>query len=349
MKLFSQNTNMPNIKVGLFGSNCSIDEACLIIIPAPWEVTVPNRSGTSLGPETILKASYQLEAFTPEYPNTDQLGIAMLPVPHDWKILSDTLRHDTIGYIHALELGIQYPSLPKNLLQKINSHTRSFLDELKSKALSYLNKDKLVGVIGGEHSVSLGLIEGLAEKYTNFGILHINAHAALHKAYQGFTYSYASLMHNVLKLSQVEKIVQIGLRDYTKEETQMITSSKGRIVAFLNDKLKADQFRGIRWDTSCKKIIDALPEHVYICFDIDGLDASLCPSTGNPVPGGLGFDEVCYLFKCLVHAGKKVIGFDLCEVSPGEHFDWDAQVGSRMLYQLAIITAASQNKLDSSK
>jgi agmatinase len=347
MKLFSHNTNISSNKAGLFGSNCSINDASLIVIPAPWEVTVSTRSGTALGPETILKASYQLGLYSPEFPNRDQIDIAMLPIPHDWKIVSDTLRHDTAGYIHALELGIQYTTMPKSILQKINSHTRLFIEELKNKALSYLNRGKLVSVVGGEHSVALGLIEALTEKYTHFGILHINAHAALHKAYQGFTYSHASLMHNVLKLPQIETVVQIGLRDYTKEEAQVIDHSKGRIVTFLNDTLKAERFQGITWDASCKKIIDALPEHVYISFDIDGLDASLCPSTGSPVPGGLGFDEVCYLFKSIVHAGKKVIGFDLCEVSPGEHLDWDAQVGSRMLYQLAVTTAASQNKLPS--
>ncbi|MHB9148066.1 MAG: agmatinase family protein [Candidatus Amoebophilus sp.] len=347
MKLFSHTNHMPTTRASLFHTNVSIEEASLIVIPAPWEVTVSTRSGTALGPETILKASYQLGLYSPEFPNIDQISIAMLPIPHDWKILSDTLRHDTAGYIHALELGIQYTTMPKSILQKINSHTRLFLDELKNKALNYLNKGKIVSVVGGEHIVALGLVEALTEKYANFGILHLNAHATLHKAYQGFTYSHASLMHNVLKLPQVETVVQIGLRDYTKEEAQVIDSSKGRIITFLNDTLKAEKFQGITWDTSCKKIIDALPEHIYISFDIDSLDASLCPSTGSPVPGGLGFDEVCYLFKCLVNAGKKVIGFDLCEVSPGEQFDLDAQVGSRMLYQLALTTAASQNTLNS--
>jgi agmatinase len=347
MKLFSHHTHMPNNKASLFHANVSIEEASLIVIPAPWEVTVSTRSGTALGPETILKASYQLDLFPHTYTNMQQLSIGMLPIPHDWKILGDTLRHHTTGYIHSLELGIHPPSLPKSILQKINSHTREFYDELKNKALSYLSKNKQVAVLGGEHSVALPLIEAVAEKNANFGILHINAHAALHKTYQGFTYSHATLMHHVLKLPQVEKIVQIGLRDYSTEEAQTITNSKGRIIPFFNESLKTDLFQGITWDTNCKKIIEELPEHVYISFDIDGLEASLCPSTGTPVPGGLGFDEVCYLFKCLVNAGKKVIGFDLCEVAPGEHLDWDAQVGSRMLYQLALTTAASQNRLTS--
>ena len=262
MKLFSHHANMPGTRIGLFRSNCPIDQASLVVIPAPWEVTVSTHSGTALGPETMLKASYQLNAYSPEYTHIPQLNIAMLPISHDWKILSNTLRHDTAGYIHALELGIQAPILPKSVLQKINSNTRLFQEELKKRALGYLNKNKLVAVLGGEHSVALGLLEALAEKHEHFGILHINAHAALYKAYQGFNYSHASLMHHALKLPQIEKVVQIGLRDYSKEEAQVIANSKGRIVAFLNDKLQADRFRGIKWDTSCKKIIDALPEQV---------------------------------------------------------------------------------------
>jgi agmatinase len=343
MKLFSHNTHMPSNRASLFHANVSIEEASLIVIPAPWEVTVSTRSGTALGPETILKASYQIELFSHIYPNIQQLSIGMLPISHDWKILGDTLRHHTAGYIHSLELGIQPPSLPKSMLQKITSHTRTFYNELKDKALDFLNKNKQVAVLGGDHSVALPLIEALAEKNEQFGILHINAHAALHKMYQGFTYSHATLMHHVLKLPQVEKIVQIGLRDYSKEEAQTIANSKGRIVTFFDETLKAERFQGNTWEASCRKIVDELPRDVYISFDIDGLEASLCPSTGTPVPGGLGFDEVCYLFKCLVNAGRKIIGFDLCEVAPGEHLDWDAQVGSRMLYQLALTTMASQN------
>lgn len=345
MKLFPYNVSSSSGRVGLFCLSCSLSEASLIVIPAPWEVTVSSRSGTALGPESILKASYQLDLFSHEYPAVAKMGIAMLPIPHDWKMLSDTLRHDTAGYIHALELGVQRSTLRGSVVQKINRHTRLFKEDIKAKALNYLNKGKLVAVLGGDHSTALGLIEALVEKYEGFGILHIDAHATLRKGYQGFTYSHASIMHNALKLPQVTKLVQVGLRDYSKGEAQIIAASQGRIVSFLDDELKQQRFQGITWDASCREIVDTLPDKIYISFDIDGLDAKLCPSTGTPVPGGLDFDEVCYLFKCLVQSGKKIIGFDLCEVAPGENIDWDAQVGSRMLYRLALTIGASQGKL----
>ena len=345
MKLFPYNIVNPSSKVGLFCLSCSPSEASIIIIPAPWEVTVSSRSGTALGPESILKASYQLGLFAHEYTAARKIGIAMLPIPHEWKMLSDLLRHDTASYIHALELGIHRSTLRGGVLQKINRHTLQFKEDIKAKAATYLNKGKLVAVLGGDHSTALGLIEVLAEKYEEFGILHIDAHATLRKAYQGFIYSHASIMHNALKLPQVKKLVQVGLRDYSQEEAQIIAASKGRIIAFPDEQLKQQRFEGIIWDVSCREIVNHLPEKVYISFDIDGLDAKLCPSTGTPVPGGLELDEMSYLLKCLVKSGKKIIGFDLCEVAPGENIDWDAQIGSRMLYRLALTMGKSQGKL----
>lgn len=344
MKLFPYSVGSSS-RLGLFCLPCSPSEASIIIIPAPWEVTVSSRSGTALGPESVLKASYQLDAFAREYMAVCKMGIAMLPIPHEWKMRSDMLRHDTTGHIHALELGMHHSALGANVLRKINWYTRQFKEEIRAKALNYLNKGKLVALLGGDHSTALGLIEALAEKHKEFGILHIDAHATLRGAYQGFTYSHASIMHHALKLPQVKRLIQVGLRDYAREEAQIIATSEGRIVAFLDEQLKQRRFQGITWDASCREIVDSLPDKVYVSFDIDGLDAKLCPSTGTPVPGGLDFDEVSYLFDRVVHAGKKIVGFDLCEIAPGENIDWDARVGSRILYRLALNMGRSQGKL----
>lgn len=101
---------------------------------------------------------------------------------------------------------------------------------------------------------------------------------------------------------------------------------------------------GKTWQTICINIVNQLPELVYISFDIDGLDPKLCPNTGTPVAGGLEFHEAVYLIKTLVKAGKKIIGFDLNEVTPGED-EWDANVGARLLYRMANLMAVSQGKL----
>ena len=336
------NTHTP---AKLFGVSCSIEDASIVIIPVPWEVTVSSRSGTALGPESILKASHELSMIRHEYSGAQEMGVAMLPIPHDWKAISDTLRHHTVGYIHAMESGFEKSSLKKSIVKKVDTYAHQLKEEVKAKAQAQLKAGKMVGVLGGDHSVSLGLFEALGEVYNNFGILQIDAHAGLHKAYQGFTYSHASIMHNALQLPYIIRLVPVGLRNYSEEEAQVITAEEGRIFPFFDSHLKRQRFQGVTWEQTCKNIINTLPERVYISFDIDGLDAKLCPSTGTPVPGGLDFDEVCYLFERIVRAGKTIIGFDLCEVAPGENMDWDAQVGSRVLYKLAMMMGASQGKL----
>jgi agmatinase len=118
----------------------------------------------------------------------------------------------------------------------------------------------------------------------------------------------------------------------------------GRVITFYDEDIKDSLFHGKTWDTLCDEIIGQLPKNVYISFDIDGLDPKLCPATGTPVAGGLEFYQALHLIKKLVLAERKIIGFDLCEVSPG-HNDWDANVGARILYQLANWCAASHKKL----
>jgi agmatinase len=332
----------------LFGVTCPLEEASVVIIPVPWEVTASSRSGTSLGPESILKASYELGSMDRHsVASIQELGIALLPIPHNWKTLSDTLRHHTVGYIHAMESGFEKHHLKKSIIKKIDNYGYQLKEDVKAKALTYLKEDKLVGVLGGDHSVPLGLIEALAEFYNNFGVLHIDAHPDLRKDYCGFSYSHASIMHHVLQLPHIIKVIQVGLRDCTAEELQVISAEEGRVFPFFDYDLKRKRLQGITWDKICTTIVNTLPDRIYISFDIDGLDARFCPSTGTPVPGGLEFDEVCYLFERIVKAGKKIIGFDLCEVAPGEHMDWDAQVGSRILYKIAVMMAISQGKMPS--
>ena len=172
------------------------------------------------------------------------------------------------------------------------------------------------------------------------------AHMDLRKAYQGFTYSHASIMYNALKLPSVSRLVQVGIRDYSDEELGVLDRGKGRIVTWFDDDLKAQLYEGHTWAALCDKIIADLPEHVYISFDIDGLDPRFCPGTGTPVPGGLDFQMATFLLKRLIASGRKIISFDLNEVAPGAT-DWDANVGARLLYQLCNWMCVSQGLLSS--
>ncbi len=142
----------------------------------------------------------------------------------------------------------------------------------------------------------------------SFGILQIDAHADLRVAYEGFTYSHASIMYNVLQqIPQVKKLVQVGIRDYCDEELQMIKDSNGRITTFFDKDIKAQQYEGVTWKEICTKIVDSLPQKVYISFDIDGLDPkAVLPNTGTPVPKADLKQSSCFIsLKCCTHqAGR---------------------------------------------
>jgi agmatinase len=338
--------NAPGASGNLFGLPFTIEQAELVIVPVPWEVTVSYQTGTAQGPQAILDASAQVDLFVKDIPDAWRLGVAMQEVPKNLVEESERLRELSSQYIESLESGAEInPNDP--VLLKINEASENLNIYVKSATQKHLRDGKLVGLLGGDHSTPLGFIRALSERHERFGILQIDAHADLRKAYEGFTYSHASIMYNALKIPAVNRLVQVGIRDYCEEEVQVINRSMGRVVTFFDEDIKAQQYAGTSWDSICNQIIQQLPDLVYISFDIDGLDPKLCPNTGTPVAGGFEFHQIAYLIKKVVNSNKKIIGFDLNEVAPGEN-EWDANVGARMLYHLCNWMAVSNKKLTSS-
>jgi agmatinase len=144
-------------------------------------------------------------------------------------------------------------------------------------------------------------------------------------------------MHNVLaRVPKVTKIVQVGVRDYCDEEVAAIENSGGRVKTYFDHDIKERIYEGETWKQLCDEIISNFPQQVYISFDIDGLDPKLCGNTGTPVHGGFEAEQIQYLFKKLVDSGRKIVAFDLNEVSCGEHSQdsIDANVGARILYKM---------------
>jgi agmatinase len=327
----------------LFGLPFSPDNAQLVIIPVPWEVTVSYHTGTAHAPEAILKASSQIDHGFRDIPEAWKLGVSLLPLTDNLKDESSKLRQLAAKHIQNIESGKNMPD-DDPVLVRINEGCETLNIFIKSTAKKLLRRGKMVALLGGDHSISLGLIRALAERHDSFGILQIDAHADLRKSYEGFAYSHASVMYNALKINAVERLIQVGIRDFCDEELNVIQQSGGRVKTFFDQDIKRSLYQGKTWDNICDQIIKELPALVYISFDIDGLDPKLCPHTGTPVPGGFEFDHVTYLIRKLVLAGKRIIGFDLAEVSPGND-DWDANVGARLLYYLANWMGASNGKL----
>jgi agmatinase len=333
----------------LFGLPFEPEHSEVVIIPVPWEVTVSYGSGTSDGPLHVLESSPQLDVFVKDIPDAWKMGVSMLPIPAQWLDESEILREQAEKYILWLEEGAP-TSRDENLkavVSMVNEASEKLNKWVKEQAMNIMEDGKLPVVLGGDHSTPLGLIRALAEKNEEFGILQIDAHADLRDAYEGFEYSHASIMFNALKVKQVSKLVQVGIRDYCEEEYNVVQSSQGRVVSFYDQDLKTAQYEGKSWKQLCEDIVFHLPENVYISFDIDGLDPKLCPSTGTPVPGGFEYEEAMYLIKTLVKSGRKIIGCDLCEVSPSENpgDQWNGNVGARVLWGMVNLMGVSQNKL----
>ncbi len=324
----------------LFGLPFDYENSQVVILPVPWEVTVSYRTGTAKGPQAILEASTQVDLFDPVWPDGWRAGFYLLPEDKAWQTRNAKLRQLAQKCIARLEEGVAGDDADLLLHQgEVNAGSSELNDWVERQAQAHLTLGKTVGVLGGDHSVPLGLIRALATRYESFGVLHIDAHADLRRGYEGFQYSHASIMENVLHLPHVSKLTQVGIRDYCDEEEETIREAGDRVSFFPMRGLRKRSFHGEPWARTCQHIVDTLPQQVYISFDIDGLDPALCPETGTPVPGGLSWDEAVFLLDMVVDSGRQVIGFDLVEVSGNA--EWDAIVGARLLFRLCLLAAQS--------
>jgi agmatinase len=326
----------------LYGLPFDVESARLVVLPVPWEVTVSYGGGAARGPRSILEASGQVDLYDSEHPGAWKQGIAMAEIPSDLEAAGARLREEAAKCIAAISSGKRKPS--PSALRRVNDGCEVMVARVRREAKSLLEKGKLVAVLGGDHSVPLGLMQALAETGRSYGILHIDAHCDLREAYEGFVHSHASILYNALGIRAVTRLVQVGIRDYSEEEVETIRKSEGRVRLFDYRALSKRRFAGESWAKLVEEIVAELPGEVYVSFDIDGLDPALCPGTGTPVPGGLSFEEALYLIERIPASGRRIIGLDLCEVSPGKAEDegeWDANVGARVLYRLCCAALGS--------
>lgn len=330
--------NGVGIKNGnIFGLPYSEEESDIVVVPVPWDVTASYGKGTAEGPSAILEASSQIDYFHPQIDKPWEVKMCLSEISTEWMKINKDLGIKSIEYTNYLEQGnVELTNKYQAILDDINEASFVLKELVKEKAISLLNKGKKVGLLGGEHSTALSLIEALSKKHEDFGVLQIDAHADLRKAYEGFTYSHASIFYNAIQLPQLTSLVQVGVRDVCEEEISLINNDD-RIHTFYNHHISKLKYEGKSWRIICEEIVSKLPQNVYLSFDIDGLLPYYCPNTGTPVPGGLEFDEVIYLLNVLKQSGKNIIGFDLCEVAPGENSEWDANVGARVLWQLMLL------------
>ena len=342
LSLFNPNA-AANPNNNIFGLPFTEEDAKVVLLPVPWEVTVSFGSGTSRAADQIFKASLQVDLFDPDMKDNWKQGFFMRQPDRKILLKSDYLRKEA-------ELYIDYISKVNNVndnkfmlksLKEINDGGCFLNNWVYGQTKALLDKDKLVGIIGGDHSTPLGFFKAIGEKHGEFGILQIDAHCDLRASYEDFTYSHASIMYNALKeVPELLRLLQVGIRDFGEDEYEIINNSNKKIVTYFDKDIKERQFEGETWKSIVKEIVEQLPGKVYISFDIDGLDPKLCPNTGTPVAGGFEAEQVIYLFNKIIESGRKLIGFDLNEVSVGES-SIDANVAARIIYKLCNLLLKS--------
>jgi agmatinase len=273
--------------LGLTQSRESYEGARAVVIPAPYDGTTTYRAGTREGPRAILAASRELELFDEETgSDVWEAGIATLE-----------------------ELPVIVSS-PRDMVSRVKTVTGTVFDD-----------GKLPVLLGGEHLMSLGAVEALAERIPRLSVLHLDAHADLKVEYQESPFSNACVMHHV---SCMASLVQVGIRSLTREERDAIR--KKSIPCFWGQELWQNP---ALWD----HIVECLGPEVYISIDLDVFDPSIMPAVGTPEPGGLGWYEVLRLLRQVARK-RRVVGFDVMELLPIAHIPAPDFLAARLVYKL---------------
>lgn len=333
-----------NLNNNIFGLPFTEDEAALVLLPVPWEVTVSYRAGTARAPDHLFSASMQVDLYDQDMPDAWKHGFFMRKADKKVLLKSDYLRKEAELYINYISQGDKVDNnrfMCKTLVE-VNEGSAFLNQWVYEQTSELIQRGKLVGLVGGDHSTPYGYIKALAEQHEQFGVLQIDAHCDLRESYEGFVFSHASIMYNVLRdIPQVHKLVQVGIRDYSAGEFNYICNSNHRVITYFDKDIKERQYEGQTWKQIAEDIVNQLPPKVYISFDIDGLDPKLCPHTGTPVQGGFETEQMFFLFKKILQSGRQIIGFDLNEVgiSPNEY---DENVGARILFKLCNLITTSR-------
>ena len=241
----------------------------VLILPIPYEATTTYGMGTREGPGAIIRASRNMELYD------DELGSEVYVVG-----------------IHTLPELEAVASGPKDMIDRIY------------KAISDLaSTGKFVVSLGGEHSITSGIVRGFKKAYPGLSVLQFDAHADLRDSYQGTPYSHASVMRRVVEMAT---IVQVGIRSMSSEEADYIKASG--IASY-------SAYRIARGGMKMEEVLDSLSSEVYITLDLDVLDPSVMPATGTPEPGGLGWYQILDMIR-EVASRKSIVGLDVVELAP---------------------------------
>ena len=289
--------------LGLDGKAAALDNARVVILPVPYDSTTSFKAGARHGPRAIIEASYHLEDYDPELDaDVSCVGIHTAP---------------------SLEPHMDGP--------------RHMLDRVRDAAAQFLDVGKLVGLLGGEHSLALGHVEALASRYPDpnsdegLTVLYLDAHADLRDEYMGTRWGHASVAR---RIAEVCPLVQVGVRSLSQPEMSFVKDG-GVTTTFWPP--------GGGWDSGglgpglVAGIVERLSRDVYITVDLDVFDPAVLPAVGTPEPGGMDWNQVTALLRA-VGEGRRIVGFDVSELSPDLGPPASAYLAAKLVYKLVAYT-----------
>lgn len=322
----------------LFGLPVDPEGARVHVVPVPFDATASYRKGAARGPAAILAASRQVDLFDLAFGRPYEAGIHLCETAPEVVAAQEEA---TPLAQRVIDVGgrIEGDAALQRALARVDALGAAVNDAVRARTDGILARGKLPVILGGDHSVPFGAIEAAAAHHPGLGILHFDAHLDLREAYEGFRWSHASILRNVVeRVGGVSHVLHVGIRDLCEEELAYANDHPRRHSLLLDTEWAALRLEGRDLRAEVRERIALLPPEVWISFDVDGLDPTLCPSTGTPVPGGLSWHEAMLWLEELARSGRRVVGLDLNEVSPGQtpagQDSWDAIVGARLLYRL---------------
>ncbi len=291
-------TIIPDNFLGLDAASSDYRKARYAVLPIPYDGTVSFQVGTRNGPRAIITASQQVELFDEEYKREFyEAGIATLS-----------------------------PIAPEM------SGPKEMHEAIYEAAKKVVRDGKFLISLGGEHSISSGLVRAVLGKHKKLSVLQVDAHADLRAEYEGTPYSHASVMRRVAEMGV--PLVQVGIRNYSLEEHKFITKSKLSPISVRELRENPD------W---IQEAVDGLTDEVYVSIDIDGFDPAYAPGTGTPEPGGMDWFEVTLLLKA-VAMNRRIVAADLVEVLPLPGSAQTEFLAAKLIYKLIAHIEANRRR-----
>ena len=279
--------------LSLSEENSGLEGAGVVLIPVPYDGTTSFRSGARDGPRAIIEASYGLE----DYDNELDLDVSLVGV-------------------HTTAMVEPHMGGPDRMVERV-----------RHSVGHYLGGGKIVGVLGGEHSVAVGSVLAHLDAYPDLSVLYLDAHADLRSEYLGTSWGHASVAR---RIHEVCRLVLVGVRSLCQEERDYIRC-QGIPTYYWPPPVDDESY--------VKEVVDQLGPNVYVSVDLDVFDPSLMAAVGTPEPGGMGWYQVTGLLRRVAES-RRVVGFDVCELSPGEGPPACSYTAAKLVYKLIAYAVA---------